>query len=327
MKPYDDEAQIVPFGKYHDQPIESLLADRGYVEWLMNQPGLVAMLQAKYPAIYNIITIGAPASDDTPEHNKLQTMFLDCDFQYAFLEAALGRSVEQISAELAAKLNRETQAAFSALEQRAKAAGLRSVETLENRRKSLAKVIAERDAKNPADEEWFKSWDDDRKFWIRQVRCSEDRLKEIIDFVSQLRAPQEVKPSPPQIKVEFECGYDVYLEFVWRNESEPLWQLLHGWEFKIDGKTTISGKVSHSFKIELKPLMGDDFPSVLRQMKRNDADTLVNGEFESKSCTLSQVRGMFGAEKQIITLAEIQAIQARGGWPDDNDATADRTRS
>jgi hypothetical protein len=316
MKPSDDEAQIVPFGKYRDQPIESFLTDRGYAEWVMNQPGLVAMLQAKYPVFYNMITIGAAASDDTPEHNKLQTMFLDCDFQYAFLEAALGRSVEQISAELAAKVNRETQAAFSALEQRAKAAGLRSVETLENRRKSLAKEIAE---------------DGDRKFWIRylvdHVRCSEDQLKEIMDFVSQLKAPQEVKPSPPQIKVEFECGYDIDLKFLWKNESEPLWQLLHGWEFKIDGKTTISGKISYCFKIELKPLMGDDFPSVLRQMKRNDADTLVIGEFESKSCSLSQVRGMFGAEKRIITLAEIQAIQARGGWPDDNDATADKTRS
>jgi hypothetical protein len=59
--------------------------------------------------------------------------------------------------------------------------------------------------------------------------------------------------------------------------------------------------------------MGDDFPSVLRQMNRNGADTLVVGSFEATGCSLEQVRGFFGA-KRIITLSEIEAIKARGVW-------------
>jgi hypothetical protein len=77
------DSDIIPFGKYRDQPIEVLLADSQYLAWILAQPGLVAMMQQRYPAIYNIIVTGVPTTEDTPEHNALQARFLDRDFQQA----------------------------------------------------------------------------------------------------------------------------------------------------------------------------------------------------------------------------------------------------
>jgi hypothetical protein len=58
-------ADIVPFGKYKGQPVESLLADQDYMRWLVAQIGLMRMLQDRFPAMFNNITIAAPATDDT----------------------------------------------------------------------------------------------------------------------------------------------------------------------------------------------------------------------------------------------------------------------
>ena len=93
IKTRGDESSIVPFGKYKDQPVDTLLADSGYVAWVLAQPGIVVMLKARHPALFNIMTVGAPANDDTPEHNRFQAKFLERDFQYAFLEIMLGESV------------------------------------------------------------------------------------------------------------------------------------------------------------------------------------------------------------------------------------------
>lgn len=66
---------IVPFGKYKDKSVLELLADEKYVEWLKQQPWFSNQKQ-----IYNIVvhqTIHTTNNSKTPEHNKLQNLFLD----------------------------------------------------------------------------------------------------------------------------------------------------------------------------------------------------------------------------------------------------------
>src|SRR5689334_21018031 len=108
---------LVPFGKYQGQPIESLLADANYLRWVTGQPGLMAMLQSRHPAVFNIITIGAPQSDDSPEHNQLQARFLNREFQFAFIEAVTGERVYDTSARLARKATVEASDASITLKQ------------------------------------------------------------------------------------------------------------------------------------------------------------------------------------------------------------------
>ena len=67
---------LVPFGKYKGQPITNLLNDNKYLEWCKNQEWF-----KNFPIIYNIcvnqtITTINPNSK-TPEHNKLQNLFLE----------------------------------------------------------------------------------------------------------------------------------------------------------------------------------------------------------------------------------------------------------
>ena len=67
---------IVPFGKYKHQPVTNLIGDKTYLEWVKKQSGI----KEKYPIIYNIcVNQILPSNTDskTPEHNKLQNLFLD----------------------------------------------------------------------------------------------------------------------------------------------------------------------------------------------------------------------------------------------------------
>lgn len=67
---------IVPFGKYKGEPITSLLNDTKYLDWCKEQEFF-----KKYSTVYNICvnqTISTNnQSSKTPEHNKLQNMFLN----------------------------------------------------------------------------------------------------------------------------------------------------------------------------------------------------------------------------------------------------------
>ena len=58
--------------------------------------------------------------------------------------------------------------------------------------------------------------------------------------------------------------------------------------------------------------MDDDFPSVLRQMKRNNANVLVVGEFNSSICSLEEVRSMFApAARRLSHLARSKRFSER----------------
>jgi hypothetical protein len=99
--------QVVPFGKYKGRTVAELVADRGYSEWLIAQPGF----QERNKTIYQIIVQGGPPCEDTPEHNRLQARFFDDDFCEAFTEACgfrlgVGFSLQEKKAEAARRWDR-----------------------------------------------------------------------------------------------------------------------------------------------------------------------------------------------------------------------------
>jgi hypothetical protein len=66
---------IVPFGKYKGEPITTLLNDTKYLEWCKDQEWF-----QKFPIVYNICVNQTLTTTNqgskTPEHNKLQNLFL-----------------------------------------------------------------------------------------------------------------------------------------------------------------------------------------------------------------------------------------------------------
>lgn len=76
------QQDIIPFGKYRGQPLERLSTDRQYMDWLAAQP----WFRERYANLYTIIinNFSAP-SDDTPEHNAMQALFLEKEFSLKFV--------------------------------------------------------------------------------------------------------------------------------------------------------------------------------------------------------------------------------------------------
>jgi len=76
---------IIPFGKYKGKSITELMQDTEYLQWCKQQEWF-----KKYPIIYNIcvnqtITTNTNTNQKTPEHNKLQNLFLEKENQNKFL--------------------------------------------------------------------------------------------------------------------------------------------------------------------------------------------------------------------------------------------------
>jgi uncharacterized protein (DUF3820 family) len=76
-------SDIVPFGKYQGKPVEALLQDRSYVEWLLNQ----AWFRDKFSSLYTVIINYGQEPAETPEHNAMQAKFLGESYRVAFSRA------------------------------------------------------------------------------------------------------------------------------------------------------------------------------------------------------------------------------------------------
>ena len=77
---------VVPFGKHKGQPMEVLRQDPEYAQWILDN-GVVS--ETKYRNVYVFLTgQQSVESQDTPEHNRYQVMFLDQTFANDVFDAA-----------------------------------------------------------------------------------------------------------------------------------------------------------------------------------------------------------------------------------------------
>lgn len=73
--------EIIPFGKYKGQPVDVLMNDKPYLEWLQSQEWFTS----RYQNINTLIINNFREPTETPEHNKLQALFLDDNFLHQFI--------------------------------------------------------------------------------------------------------------------------------------------------------------------------------------------------------------------------------------------------
>jgi hypothetical protein len=75
-------------------------------------------------------------------------------------------------------------------------------------------------------------------------------------------------------------------------------------QFEVNGVDLVVGTTN----IELKPTVGDDFPSIMRQMRRLECKLLVAGEFTGRGVSEQQMRQMFEANgMKVLFVREIEA--------------------
>lgn len=83
---------LVPFGKHKGKPVDALLDDRPYLDWLLSQ----AWFKEKFGNVYNIVINNGQEPSETPEHNAMQIKFLDRDYRFKFVFAAFSGYVRAI---------------------------------------------------------------------------------------------------------------------------------------------------------------------------------------------------------------------------------------
>jgi hypothetical protein len=86
-----------------------------------------------------------------------------------------------------------------------------------------------------------------------------------------------------------EHGVDVDLEISARSELHRIPDSIrHVGRIGMSGSQWYGMYWDASFKIEIKPAVGDDYPAVLRQMKRTGSDVLFVGEYTGQGATQEQ---------------------------------------
>lgn len=81
--------EIIPFGKYKGKPVDVLRQDQEYVKWLKTQD----WFNLRYQNINTLIINNFGEPSETPEHNKIQALFIDEDFCYKLLNFMLDKEL------------------------------------------------------------------------------------------------------------------------------------------------------------------------------------------------------------------------------------------
>jgi hypothetical protein len=76
---------IIPFGKKRGLPVDDLLDDPDYLNWL--QKNAAEYARQRYPDFYPVLMNSGRRASETPDHNRLQKLFVYEDYRRAFCRA------------------------------------------------------------------------------------------------------------------------------------------------------------------------------------------------------------------------------------------------
>lgn len=262
------DSRLVPYGKYQKQPFEVLLNDPEYALWLMGSQ--YTKLKQQYPAFFGFLLGRFGAPERTPAHNALQNRFLERTFclQFALAVSQKIKSLEEVVKDL----------------------NLANLWTQYVRKKfAEAEQLA-----NPANS-FMVSWDGrideaaverERTRTAVQLRRSVGNLRSVF---GDLATNQFVRwENPVEVsRLQFEHnGSDVY--FVVGN---------HYWLEIENGESypaiITDCRYQEEFRVEVKPLVGDDYPVILRAMKAVKGNCLLVGTYCGTGASWEQVVKVF----------------------------------
>jgi len=271
---------IIPFGKYNGQPVEVLQADPKYCQWLCTQD----WFRERYSQINTLIINNFTKPEDTPEHNALQALFLNDKIVHRLIVL-----IEKPDSQLLRRFYEEQYK--------------NCIINLAKQKKYVSEIGCDdkwllvpciRDGRSQQNYYYFddsvrlqNSWNNPET----SVTCGCCRYATETD-------PENMPGEPYYTGVEFE---------------------VHGWDVCITGGvigacTGVCCSSSFDYFIEVKPCLGDDYPSILRQMKANDKKTydrkciLVYKDFTATGATLEQVKAIFHNSGYIVlSFEELEA--------------------
>ena len=266
--------EMIPFGKYRGQPVEKLLEDQKYIDWLKAQP----WLEQQYPQFHTLIINNFKSdNEDSPEHNVMQLRFLDERFALGVVLELYGgftiSGVKKIRAELSERL-------------------ITRLSILEKKRESdLQKAEEKLKAGGREFNDFAKSQA------LESVATHSERWEQ--ELTEETRY---------EVKFE-ESGWDLVI--LGRYESSADLIIPKKGAISASDKKENVGWKSHIFRayVELKPTIGEDFPQILRTVtaRKMGADLspsfgerrkkfVIAGEFTAKSGTFDQGKEMYATK-------------------------------
>ena len=267
---------FVPFGKYKGQPVESLVADSGYCDWLAAQP----WFRDRYTGIYQIILNGPQPPTETPEHNEIQARFLKDDVCLS-LARQVSKDVDwDVQSRTVDELLKEHRPRYYSSDQ--------------SEHDQLAGQVAEHpDCFEPAIET------------ARVDRRSFEHHGWDVAFTVATPSYQIKLVSLPGCTCPQDGGrlyHGAGCSLRWSSVFERA------------GRSWFMAGDQLRYLVECKPDLGDDFPAVLRQVKGYDSDhydkrVVVVRRFASESVEWNDVVAMFAADG--ITLVSLAASLER----------------
>lgn len=239
---------LVPFGKYKGHPVATLLSDIAYLYWLQQQPWFAE----KFGWILKQRITDELAQ--TPDHNKLQVLFLDPAYRLAFAK------VTGIESSFRRHVIWQRERSVKSEPDRAITAR-RNIEYYEH-------VVRDPDGSD-----------------VHSLKEATARLAAARVTLAELEAEhaayaaEETQPIPALMAIATRCyfdieGIDVTLKFS-SNYPKRAW--------------------IYEATIEIKPTVADEYPAVLRQMKRDKSQYLFVGEYRGVGATRDQFVATFAA--------------------------------
>lgn len=280
-----EKQMIIPFGKYAGQPVDVLQADPSYCQWLTGQN----WFRERYATINTLIINNFTKPEDTPEHNALQVKFLDNDFVEKFGKYYF--KINDASRMALAKKYSEQYAVCTKMYNKEQIAiDEYNKNTLCDYPYTIPKDAARVPCNMQHGDAYYypkckELYDAKSNWWCKPgSECVCCKLSDMSSKVGLYKFSH----------IEFEVdGWDV--------------KFVHG----VIGQNNSLDTVY----IEIKPCVGDDYPSILRQMKANQQDhygtfILLYKQFTATGATESQVKEIFKNSKfNMISFSEIEVTK------------------
>ena len=233
---------IVPFGRYKGQSIENLIADKSYCQWISQQE----FFRNKFSNLYTIIHNNNVSTRDipTPEHNKLQNMFLKESYIEAICKELFLENIQTFALRYGKK---EFNQYITNLQTKCPVDHVRFYEAFKSvydkidvKHDSICGNIGAR-ATFEAKYNWDVEFDCETPFIC--IKMDVNKHLDILDSFKELNI-SHIQSTFTEISYEKDDYLDIYIH------AE-----------KIDS-------VGRYVYMEIKPLLGDDYPCVLRKMKK-----------------------------------------------------------
>lgn len=275
--PVPRPARLIPFGKFEGQPYEVLLQDAPYALWLMNS--MAEKLRTRHPELLAFLVSRYGIPDRTPEHNKLQNRFLDETFALSFAFVANPHVRQFLSGlkllDLPALWHSYVQRAFQAVMQKPEPSEF-------DRKYRLPKVGSKQERLA-----------DMRDALLKQAKLIRvESFAEVIagDHVTEVCKIGEMQFEAEGADVEYRCAGSIAVEAAFCGHATdpaelPLPQL---------SSHLLARSVNELLRVEVKPVVGDDYPAILRAMKAVNSRQLLVGEYNGGGATWQEVVKVFG---------------------------------